>query len=222
LASLFTSQTPSGPNNSDGSPGITVGTTMRFAIAGSVTAVRFYAPTTATGTWTGALWRADTSDVPGPGTGTLLGSKVLAGSPTGGTWNLITFDSPVPVLANTLYRVGVHSSEGRYVNTSNFFTADVVNGNITADANNEDPTGLGALLQGTFLINATIGYPTQSFNSACYFADVDFTGGGDLTPPSVPTGLAASAITATTATLSWSASSDNTAVTGYEVQVIGL
>jgi chitodextrinase len=39
----------------------------------------------------------------------------------------------------------------------------------------------------------------------------------DTTPPAVPSGLAASAITATGFTLAWSASTDNVAVTGYEV-----
>ena len=39
----------------------------------------------------------------------------------------------------------------------------------------------------------------------------------DTTPPSVPTGLAASNVTQTTLTLSWNASSDNVGVTGYDV-----
>ena len=39
----------------------------------------------------------------------------------------------------------------------------------------------------------------------------------DTTPPSAPTGLAASAPTATTISLSWNPSSDNVAVTGYRV-----
>ena len=39
----------------------------------------------------------------------------------------------------------------------------------------------------------------------------------DTTAPSVPTGLAASGITATGATISWTASTDNVAVTGYKV-----
>ncbi len=44
-----------------------------------------------------------------------------------------------------------------------------------------------------------------------------YTVSGDVTPPSVPTGLASSAITQTTFTLSWTASTDNVAVTGYDV-----
>lgn len=41
--------------------------------------------------------------------------------------------------------------------------------------------------------------------------------GSDTTTPSVPTGLASSAITSNSFTLSWNASTDNVGVTGYEV-----
>lgn len=43
------------------------------------------------------------------------------------------------------------------------------------------------------------------------------TGGGDPTAPSAPTGLAASGTTANSTTLSWTASTDNVGVTGYQV-----
>lgn len=44
---------------------------------------------------------------------------------------------------------------------------------------------------------------------------------GDVTPPTVPTGLTSTAIGSTTVDLSWLASTDDVAVTGYEIQVIG-
>ncbi|MEK8128181.1 lytic polysaccharide monooxygenase [Paenibacillus filicis] len=49
--------------------------------------------------------------------------------------------------------------------------------------------------------------------------DVNFGGGSgpDQTPPTAPSGLAASNITSTTATLSWGASTDNVGVTGYRI-----
>jgi hypothetical protein len=48
--------------------------------------------------------------------------------------------------------------------------------------------------------------------------DRDLQGGvSDTTPPSVPTGLSASGISATGATISWTASTDNVGVTGYKV-----
>ena len=49
-------------------------------------------------------------------------------------------------------------------------------------------------------------------------AEVEFYAhGSDTQAPSVPTGLASSAITQTSFTLSWTASTDNVGVTGYEV-----
>jgi len=48
-----------------------------------------------------------------------------------------------------------------------------------------------------------------------------FTAGADLVAPSVPTGLTITSITASGATLSWTASTDNVGVTGYEVRVDG-
>jgi chitodextrinase len=44
----------------------------------------------------------------------------------------------------------------------------------------------------------------------------------DVTPPSVPTGLAASAVSATRIDLSWVASTDNTGVVGYRVYRNGV
>ena len=44
---------------------------------------------------------------------------------------------------------------------------------------------------------------------------------GDTTPPSIPTNLAANTITAATAGLTWTASTDNTAVTGYDIEIVG-
>jgi poly(hydroxyalkanoate) depolymerase family esterase len=48
------------------------------------------------------------------------------------------------------------------------------------------------------------------------------TGGGDTTPPSVPSQLAVSGVTASTASLSWTASTDNVAVAGYRVYRNGV
>jgi chitodextrinase len=43
------------------------------------------------------------------------------------------------------------------------------------------------------------------------------TGGGDTTPPTVPTGLTVTGTTSSSVSLSWTASTDNVAVTGYNV-----
>jgi hypothetical protein len=184
MANLFTSQTPVVTDANDGSPGITTATTVRFAQEGTVTGIRFYATTTVSGTYTGLLYEVDDSD--DTPAGTLLASKTLGGAPTGGTWNTITFDTPVSVTTGVLYRACIFSGAGRYVATTLFFALDVTNGDITADANGDDPVGLGSLRQGTFLINAAAGYPSGAGNGTSYFADVEFTAGA---APLAPNGI---------------------------------
>jgi cellulose 1,4-beta-cellobiosidase len=54
--------------------------------------------------------------------------------------------------------------------------------------------------------------------AAIHFFGLDQTGGGtDTTPPSVPSNLAVTGVTSSSASLSWSASTDNVGVTGYRV-----
>ena len=196
MANLFTSQTPAITNASDGTPGITFATTLVFAVDGTVTGVRFYATTSVSGTYTGGIWSVDSSD---PGTGTLLASKTLAGSPAGGAWNTITFTdgegnpTPVSVTTGVAYRVGVFSGDGRYVATTNFFPGGgggLTNGDIFAPPNNDNPVGSIVIGQGTFTISAAFSYPTTSGSGTCYFADVEFTAAGE--DPVSPNGLAVS------------------------------
>jgi acetylxylan esterase len=52
---------------------------------------------------------------------------------------------------------------------------------------------------------------------AIHFFGLDATTGGDTQPPTAPTNLAASAVTASSATLVWNASTDNVGVTGYTI-----
>ena len=181
MARLFTSQTPASADNSDGTPGIVRGMTVRFAVDGDVNGVWFYATTTTGGTEVGYLWDVDASD---PGTGTLLNSDPHGGGVTGGAWNYIPFDAPVAVTAGTPYRVGAYNPEGRYVFSSNFFTSDLVNGDITADADG-DTVGGFVIAQGTYRISGTPDYPnSDNDNKTNYFVDVDFTPDGGTSPVS--------------------------------------
>lgn len=187
MANLFTTQTPSVTDASDGSPGITTATTVRFTVAGTVTGIRFYATTTVGGTYTVLLYQvtaADTSPA-----GTLLASKTMGAAPTGGTWNTVTLDTPISVATGTLYRACLFSGAGRYVATTAFFTSALVNGSIVGDSNGDNPVGLGTLNQGTFAINASATYPSTVASAASYFVDVEFTADtGDKT--TAPAGLA--------------------------------
>lgn len=198
MANLFTSQTPSITDASDGAPGITTATTVVFAEDGTVTGVRFYATSTVSGTYTAGLWTVDSSDA---GTGTLLASKTMGAAPTGGTWNTVTFDTPVSVTASTVaYRVGIFSGAGRYVATVAFAefaggSGGLTNGDIFAPPNNDNPVGSVVIKQGAFTIDAAFSYPTGGSGGTCYFVDVEFTAGAAPTPISVgDAGAAAEAL----------------------------
>jgi hypothetical protein len=172
MANLFTSQTPSSTNNSDGTPGITSGMTVSFDEDGDVHGVRIFTTTTVSGTYTGLFYQVTSSD---PGTGTLLASEVYAGStPTGGAWLDIVFDTPVAVTAGVAYRVGVHNDAGRYVATLDDFDAGKSNDGINAPAHNGTVGGF-TVSQGVFRIDASPGYPNSPGGGGTnYFVDVDF------------------------------------------------
>lgn len=170
---LFTTQTPAAANNNDG-VGIVVATSVQFTIGGYLTGVRFYTSTTVSGTYTVALWQVTAGDSPGPGAGTLLASKTVAGSPAAGGWNIQAFDTPVAVIPGVLYRVGLHNTDGRYVSTGNVFQNPLVNGQIIAEAHGQDPVGAGTLSQGTYEYSPGLTYPDGTFNQLNYFVDVDF------------------------------------------------
>ncbi len=173
--SLFTSQTPAG--FAFDATGISLGTTMTFAVAGVVKGVRYYAHTTLSGgTYTGGLYSVDTSDGgsldPGTGTGTQLASANF-GTLTAGTWNTVLFGAAVSVSANTPYRVTGYSSVGRYGSTTNLFSSAITNGNITATAHNGTAGGK-TIRNGTYNYATGISYPNDHFGGEGYFVDVIF------------------------------------------------
>lgn len=181
MTSLFTSQTPTSTNNSDGAPGITPGLALQFAVDGEVTGVRFWATDTVSGTYTVSLWDVTAADPNGSG-GTLLASATMGSAPIPSGWNSVNFVTPVAVITTKLYKVSYFSSAGRYVFSSSIFGSPLVNGDITAPAHGSNPIGLGNLNQGCFTINGSNSYPTsQPGGPSNYFADVLFTAGG-LTP----------------------------------------
>lgn len=175
--SLFTSQTPIATDPSDGTPGIVRATTIQFAVAGTVAGIRWWCPVTNTGNVEVRIWQLTSTSA-----GTLLATKAITGTPTGGAWNVTTFDTPVPVDAAHVYRVTVFNNEGRYVATNSFFVTPLVVGDLTAEADHADVGhGVGVINQGTFAISATDTFPSNVGVSACYFVDVVFN------PGAVPT-----------------------------------
>lgn len=159
--SIFTVQTPGIPDDSDGTV-LTLGTRFTSAVPGTITAIRWFFPSTLpTGTVEGRLylWTSDT-------TGTLLGSANFV-APVAGTWNTVAVS--IPIVAGQRYVTAVRTPD-RYVATSGLFNGvDIVNGNLSAlRDDNVTPDHNGKLLVGD-------GYPSASFGPGNgYFVDVVF------------------------------------------------
>ncbi|TDD48745.1 hypothetical protein E1263_33080 [Kribbella antibiotica] len=84
------------------------------------------------------------------------------------------------------------------------------------DGNTDDLTGFTARGRYLKFVGLTRGTPYgYSFWELQAFGSTDSS--GDTQAPTVPAGLAAGTVTATTAALTWSASTDNVGVTGYDV-----
>ncbi|MEY9932738.1 chitodextrinase [Catenulispora sp. GP43] len=73
-------------------------------------------------------------------------------------------------------------------------------------------------LRATFTANT--GWPAGQLSEFQVYAPSG-SGGGDTTPPSAPTNLTVTGHTSTSVSLSWTASTDNVGVTGYQVKLNG-
>lgn len=178
MARLFTSQVPGLPDVNEGI-NVTVGISVVFDTAGTVTGGWFYAPATlGAGTFEAAFWVMTHADgTTDAGTGTLL-ANALFSSITPGAWNNVTFSSGVAVDSSHVYVISLRTSEGRYAATSAFFVSALVNGHITGIQGDTDPVGLGAIYNGRFIDSSITLFPKLTFNHNCYFVDVDFTPSG--------------------------------------------
>jgi hypothetical protein len=168
VASIFTSQTPAVTNQFDSGSNYTLGTLFTAAVDGTIDGIRWYTPTTVAGVAVDGIlyqWNNDSS-------GTELGREAF-GALTGGQWNEILFDTPVAVVAGQRYVACIGPTE-RYTLTGAFFTSALINGDLTAPADD----AVTPARNGRFRDAAGTGFPTSSFNASCYFVDVVFTAGG--------------------------------------------
>lgn len=92
---------------------------------------------------------------------------------------------------------------------------------LQADANNHGCNSIVLTGSGEIENNTIHNYPTGGCKfytpSATVSGNNCTQGSADITPPSIPTGFPAVALSATRIALSWNASTDNVGVTGYEV-----
>lgn len=160
--------------------GISLG--VRFTVDAStdIGGPSFYAPATNSGTYSFAIYQTTSDDDPnGSGAGTLIDSgSIASGSVTPSAWN----DLPLALTLSSglVYTARVHSSSGRYVATSGAVAGNGFNGqgisgngvNLLQAGANPNPPGLGSILNGQFLDNATPGYPAEAFNATDYGIDL--------------------------------------------------
>ena len=95
--------------------------------------------------------------------------------------------------------------------------------NVDLKALFQDAVARGSINPANYLIDVEAGYEIWQggqglgTNSFSVTATAGSTTGGDTTPPSTPSNLAVTGVTASSAALSWSPSTDNVGVSGYRV-----
>jgi hypothetical protein len=143
---------------SDPNP-IELGVKFRSNVDGYITGLRFYKGSTNTGTHIGHLWSSS---------GTLLAQATFTGETASG-WQTVTFATPVPITANTVYVASYHTDTGNFAINRPYFTSGYSNGPLYAFADNEVAGGNGVYVYGPSA------FPNQSYLSSNYFIDLVFT-----------------------------------------------
>ena len=192
------SATPQSGPSADSSS-VELGTRFRSTTAGNVTAIRFYKSAADGGAHTGSLWSSS---------GQLLGQVTFSGESTSG-WQQANLPAPVAIDANTWYVVSYHASGGSYYGDNGYFaTQGQTNGPLYAARDGESGSN------GLYAYSSSVAFPTQTYNSSSYWADIVFDTGtappGDTTAPVVtigtPTGSDIFSTTASTLALGGTAS----------------
>src|SRR5579883_1860254 len=155
--SIFTNQTPSNPNATDGTS-YELGMKFKSAKGGQITAIRYWKAASETGSHTGKIWSA---------TGDVLASVTFSNETASG-WQQQALSAPLSILANTTYVVSVNVNS-YFAVTSNQLATSIANGDLStiADGNN-----------GVYGVINT--FPTNSYSNSNYFRDIVFVAGSFL------------------------------------------
>ena len=199
---LLVGLTPTLTGQSDGpTSNYELGTSFQSSAAGQISGIRFWKDAKETGTHVGHIWSS---------TGTLLASVTFTNETASG-WQQQSLSSPLTISANTSYVVSVNTGSTYYVATNNGFANTITSGTLSS--------------AGGGFFGTSGSFPTTVYKSTNYFRDVVFTAtGGVVTPPvtdtvapSVPINLSATSASSSYVNLTWTASTDNVAVTGYNI-----
>ncbi|MDP4251923.1 MAG: DUF4082 domain-containing protein [Bacteroidota bacterium] len=161
----------------DGQP-LTLGVKFKANNDGYISAIRFYKAKNEVAQYTVGLWSTDVND-PQPLQGTATFSST---ADTG--WVEVPFVNPVQISANKVYIASYFSPNGWYSDTNSGLADSIVNGPLTALADN-DPEGDG--VNGVYDYSTALFYPTSSYQATNYWVDVKYipTIGKDTIPPEI-------------------------------------
>jgi hypothetical protein len=196
-ATLFGTTVPAVPSASDAAA-VELGVTFIPRVNGSVSGVRFYKGAANTGTHTGSLWNAARSRL----------ATATFSSETASGWQTVSFAKPVPVAAGQSYVASYNAPRGRYAVAGAFFKSAFTRGDLTVPVN------------GGVYRYGTSGFPGSTYNASNYYVDLVFQP-AVVTPPTpdtrapVITATKASAVSSTTATISWTTDEPATTQVAY-------
>ncbi len=152
--SIFGNQSFSSNDTSE-NKGYELGTRFISSENGEITHVRFHKAVGETGTHVGRIWSNN---------GDLLASATFTNETASG-WQQQALETPLAISANTPYVVSYNTS-GYFTFALSGLSSPVSNGYLSTVAPSNELGGNG-------IFNVTPGsFPSQSFNSANYFADV--------------------------------------------------
>ncbi|MFD0673818.1 fibronectin type III domain-containing protein [Cohnella sp. GCM10027633] len=182
-------------------------------------------------------WSGSTDNVGVTGYRIYNGSSQV-GTTTGAAATTITLTglSASTAFAYTVKAIDASNNLSAASNTLNVTTDPAANWTLCAGENNlcsfsgTKPVRYGvtgSYVYGNFtnsVMCSNNGFGTDPAAGQYKHCDVNLAGGsgGDTTAPSVPTALTSPSKTTTSVSLSWTASTDNVAVTGYDVYVGGV
>jgi hypothetical protein len=137
---------------------VEVGVKFRADSAGVVTGLRFYKMAVNISSHVGSLWSS---------TGALLASATFTNESVSG-WQQVTFNSPIPIAANTTYIASYHT-EGHYAADQTYFSGHSVDAApLHALANGVDGGN------GVYMYGPSTAFPSNTYNSSNYWVDVVF------------------------------------------------
>lgn len=201
---IFGSSTTPGTIDGGDNRATEVGVAFNSSAFGVVTGVRFYKAVANTGTHIGNLW--DSS-------GHLLATAAFTSESSSG-WQDVTFSSPVAILPNTTYVASYYAPNGHYsIDSSSLYAYPPVGPSVL----NSPPLHVIASgpSQGNGLYSyaKTSTFPTNTYNGANYWVDVDFQPAGAPGAATNPSATAGPGL----ATVTWTAPTSGGPVTSYIV-----